>query len=60
MKLGEVFVLITSILWIIAAIYLIYSVGLGILTLNLQPIITGVLIMFFATVAQAVAGILAE
>ncbi len=52
MQILTILMLICSILWAIALTYFIYSIGLAILTLNVGPFITGLLIIVFATVAE--------
>ena len=60
MRLDELLMLITGALWAVAAIYCIYLLGVGILTLHLQPLIEGGLIFAFATIACSVVAILNE
>lgn len=60
MRMVELLMLITGILWAVASIYFIYLLGVGILTLKLQPIIEGGLIFLFATAAAMVVAILNE
>ena len=60
MRLVELLMLITGILWAVACIYFIYMLGVGILTLHLQPILKGGLIFIFASIACIVVAILNE
>jgi hypothetical protein len=52
MKILEVALLISSLVWCVAFVYLIYGLGLSILTLTLEPGLTAVILMLFATGAQ--------
>ncbi len=60
MKFLETLMFICSILWAAAVIYFIYSIGMSILTLNIGPFITGLIIMVFATIAEVVLAILTD
>ena len=60
MRLVDILMLITSIIWIVASVYLIYSIGRAILALSFAPAITGILIFAFASVAELFVAILTE
>jgi hypothetical protein len=52
MKILEVALLISSIVWCAAAVYFIYGVGLSILTLDIRPGLTALILILLATGAQ--------
>jgi hypothetical protein len=58
MKPLVVLMLICSILWAASAVFLIYSIGIAILTLSIQPLITGLIVFAFATIAEVVIAVL--
>lgn len=60
MKYFEILMFICSILWAVALIYFIYSIGIAILTLSIGPFITGLIIMVFATIAEITLAIITD
>ena len=60
MKYLEILMFICSILWAVALIYFIYSIGIAILTLSIGPFITGLIIMVFVTIAEITLAILTD
>ena len=52
MKILEVALLISSFVWCVAFINLIYGLGVSILTVSLQPGLTALILMAFATGIQ--------
>ncbi len=60
MRRIDIFLLICSILWTAAAIYFVYSIGLSILTLDIRPFITGLILIVIACIVEIVMAILAD
>ena len=60
MKYLKILLFICSILWAAAVIYLIYSIGMAILTLSIGPLITGLIVFVFATIAEITLAILTD
>jgi hypothetical protein len=58
MKILEVALLITGILWCISLVYLIYAIGIALLTFNLQIFITAVILVLCANAAQLLLAVL--
>ena len=52
MKVTEILLHINSALWCVASVFLVYSVGLAILELHIQMLITAIILFAFATAAE--------
>ena len=60
MEFLKILMFICSILWAASVIFLIYSIGMAILTLSIGPFIMGLIVFVFATIAEIVLAILTD
>ena len=58
MNLLAISLIICTAIWCVTLVFLIYSIGAAILTLNFQILLTGIIIFAFATLAEFILGIL--
>jgi len=60
MKILEVAMVVSSVLWLASCVFLIYSIGKAILMLSLAPLVTGVIIFAGALLALFIVAFLVD